>query len=1036
MDRARSSIRHGSLRLTIAHIVACLLFVPLSTTAKNIPGWLDTIPPRVEIMPKTVYHASVFMITLSANKRATFYVGINTRSRFQEYTTPISIARDTTMTMYFYGEDDLGNKSKIDSMRYVLDTRLPRLNVAPNPGFYGNGVVVRFTTDKPCRFEFVKDPADSRGSRIADSVEVTGVFEGFVAAIDSAGNRAVSGLLKYVVDTSTFTVTASPSGGLFNKPQPVTFNAPPGVKVFYTFDPLAPPEWFRKNEGTVLIPAGLSVLRYYGRDSHGRTSKIEKEKFILDMVAPKVHLRVGDGTAADTLYVSIKKHGVIYYSLDGSVPTKESPRYVCNIDKPEQSRGITIVVPHKGKGMLKALAWDEAGNQSDVLDWERKYDFTPPLVSIVPAGGVFTKPPVAFIGADKPSRIFYTLDGSRPDENGMLYNAKGIALSREGVTEIRYCAIDEAGNKADGKAAKFFVDTKPPEVRVKITGTLHDKNFLVQLLPNEPATIFYEVGGGSPNPRSPTFKDPIPLLSGQALAYYAVDTLGNAGKIVVMDELKKPMVSAAPEGGMFNKKLWVKFLTNVSGAVYWRMLPDTVFKPFRDSIPLRDEGLHTIEYYLEADNGLRSVMRRSDYLLDWTPPRVGIRVKKGLKDSVTVFFEASENASIYYTTDGSSPLFSPTVRMIGNKYLLSKDRISIVRSDAKLAFYAEDAAGNQSSMTVLDVLKPRVVPNVPAGPDRIFDRILSITLDAFDQSIIYYARHGKTPTADSAVYSSPITLIQSDTIVAFAVDASGFRGDLGTFVYLIDLPPSPHFTFSPDTIFVSTQVAFDPSTTVDKESPLPKLQFRWDFDGDGVFDTKPTGSQRVAHTYTRPGRYHPALEVTDENKRVSTLARDLLVVDRCPAGMISVVDSAGNNFCIDKYEWPNEAGKNPLTGVSWVEAKMACIDAGKRLCSQAEWKAVCNAGRHNVYPYGDAYESSRCPTEGVKVWKSGSFKRCNSSGVYDMIGNAWEWVEDKQGDYPVMMGGSIKDGKDAHCGLSMPSTLAARADDIGFRCCK
>ena len=1030
-------------RLVLAGF-ACAVLLPFLAEAKNgqkaasgIPGWLDTVPPRVEIMPDKVYHSSVFMITLSANKRANFWVGINSKSGLQEYRTPISVTKDTAITVYFYGEDDFGNKSSLDSMRYVFDSRPPRLTVTPNPGFYQNGVAVRLSADEPSRFVYCKDPSDARGVAIAESVSVSGVFEGFIAAIDSAGNRTVSGNLKYIVDTSSFQVTASPSGGIFNRPQPVTFEAPAGVNVLYTFDPLAPPEWFRKYEGPVLIPSGLSVLRYFGKDAHGRTSKIEKEKFILDMIAPKIHLRLGEGSKADTLLLSIKKQGVIYYTLDGTVPTKESPRYISTLDKPEQSRGIVIVVPHKGKGMLKAIAWDDAGNQSELLEWERKYDFTPPQVSIVPAGGVFNKPPVAFIASDKTARIFYTINGSRPDENGMLYNVGGITVSREGTTLVRYCAIDDAGNKAEGKSARFYIDSKPPEVRVKIAGTLQEKNFQVQLIPSEPATIYYEIGGAPPTVRSPSYKNPIPVQSGQTLSYMAVDTLGNMSGVTVMDELMKPMVSASPEGGMYNRKVTVKFLTNLSGTVFWRMLPDTVFAPFRDSIVLKDEGLHTLEYFLESQTGLRSAVRRSDYLTDWTPPRVGINVKKGLKDSVSVFFECSENATIYYTTDGSNPLFSPTVGTAGNKFLMAKDRISIVRSaDAKLAFYAEDAAGNQSALTILDVLKPRVVPNVPAGPDRIYDRIISVSLNAFDQSNIYFCRHGHKPTTDSTVYTAPITLIQSDTIVAFAVDASGFRGDYATLVYLIDLPPSPHFTVSPDTIFTGTQVAFDPSTTVDKESPLAKLQFRWDFDGDGKFDTKPMANLRVAYSYTKPGKYHPLLEVTDENKRVAVLSRTLMVLDRCPRGMASVVDGDGNNFCIDKYEWPNDAGKMPRSGVSWVEAKMACIDAGKRLCTQAEWEAVCRGGLKNVYPYGDAYDKNRCPSEGVKLWKSGSFKGCSSSGVFDMIGNAWEWVEDKQGDYPTMMGGSFRDGKDAHCGLVMPSTLAARADDIGFRCCK
>jgi formylglycine-generating enzyme required for sulfatase activity len=232
------------------------------------------------------------------------------------------------------------------------------------------------------------------------------------------------------------------------------------------------------------------------------------------------------------------------------------------------------------------------------------------------------------------------------------------------------------------------------------------------------------------------------------------------------------------------------------------------------------------------------------------------------------------------------------------------------------------------------------------------------------------------------------------------------------------------------------QVLFNAATSVDKESPLAKLLFRWDFDGDGVYDTKKSPDPGAGYTFQKAGRYRPKLEVTDENKRVSELAKSLLVRERCPAGMVSVVDDSARSFCMDRYEWPNREGKQPRPGVSWVEAKVACLDAGKRLCSAYEWESVCRNGSRNVYPYGDAYDKKKCPTEGKEIVKSGEFNECGSAGVSDMVGNVWEWVEDRQGDYPYMMGGSYRDGKDAHCGLKVPGTIAAKADDVGFRCCR
>jgi hypothetical protein len=1024
---------HRFINCITRKLLLCAWLVPLlaagkpgRTAAGPMPVWLDTIPPKVEILPAKTYHSSVFMITLSADKQARFRVGINSRERLTEYLKPLTIAQDTAIVVYFYGEDDFGNKSPLDSMRYVLDTREPQLRFIPEPGIYEKGVVVFFATDKPCRFEFLKDPSLSKGKAMPESVSVSGVFEGYIAAIDSAGNRVVSEPLKYVVDTSVIQVAVHPEGGLYRAQPKIAFEAAGTVKLFYTFDPLALPDRFTEYTGSIRLPHGISMLRYYGRNPNGRTSSIERERFILDTIPPKIHVQVLDGETTDRITLSIKEPGIIRYTTNGTVPRSASEQY----QKP-------FVVPHKGMARIKALAWDDAGNQSDLLEWDRKYDFTAPLVVMTPAGGVFTKPFTVFVASDEKADVYYTLDGSKPDASAILYSQAGIAISREGVTTIRSFGVDEAGNQSEEQTLTFTLDSRPPQVKVRIEGSLLLKNFQVRLAANEPATIYYETSGKNPAVSSPVYSAPIPLQSGETLSYLARDSAGNFSSIYIMDELKKPMVSPSPEAGMYNRRVKVTFVTNVSGIVYWRLPPDTVFKPFGDSIPFMDEGAHTLEYYLESQDGLKSPLRRGEFYTDWTPPRVWISIKKGVHDSVSVFFECSENATIYYTTDGTNPLYSAKAFTAGNKFTLARDRISLLRSvEAKLAYYAEDFAGNQSALTVLDVFKPRVIPNVPAGVDRLYDRILSVTLNTYDQSNVYYCRHGRMPTTDSSVFGAPITLIASDTIVAFAFDASGFRGDPDTFIYRIDLPPSAHFSISPDTIFAGAKVLFDATTSVDKESPITRLTFRWDYDGDGNFDTKPIASPLSAHTYERPGAYAPQLEVIDENKRTGVLTRAIQVFDRCPNGMVSVIDSAGRSFCIDRYEWPNREGKAPRTNASWVEAKVACIDMGKRLCTRQEWETVCRGGTHTMYPYGDIYDREKCRTEEKNAGKSGSVKKCASKGVFDMVGNVWEWVDDKQGDYPYMMGGSFHDGKDAHCGLSIPGTIAARNEDTGFRCCK
>ena len=123
------------------------------------------------------------------------------------------------------------------------------------------------------------------------------------------------------------------------------------------------------------------------------------------------------------------------------------------------------------------------------------------------------------------------------------------------------------------------------------------------------------------------------------------------------------------------------------------------------------------------------------------------------------------------------------------------------------------------------------------------------------------------------------------------------------------------------------------------------------------------------------------------------------------------------SFEIGKYEvtqeqWYAVMGNNPsskkgrtlpVENVSWDEAQvfvqMLSQKTGKkyRLPSEAEWEYAARAGSTTTYPWGNSDDELH-----VYAWFSAiakatnpvGLKNPNQFGLYDMLGNVWEWTQD------------------------------------------
>jgi formylglycine-generating enzyme len=92
---------------------------------------------------------------------------------------------------------------------------------------------------------------------------------------------------------------------------------------------------------------------------------------------------------------------------------------------------------------------------------------------------------------------------------------------------------------------------------------------------------------------------------------------------------------------------------------------------------------------------------------------------------------------------------------------------------------------------------------------------------------------------------------------------------------------------------------------------------------------------------------------------------------------------------------------HPVVNVTWEEAQAYCRSLGGRLPTEAEWERSARGGiAGQRFPWGDRVthdDANFDQTGGRDIWlqssPAGSFAP-NAYGLYDLAGNAWEWVAD------------------------------------------
>jgi RNA polymerase sigma factor (sigma-70 family) len=103
---------------------------------------------------------------------------------------------------------------------------------------------------------------------------------------------------------------------------------------------------------------------------------------------------------------------------------------------------------------------------------------------------------------------------------------------------------------------------------------------------------------------------------------------------------------------------------------------------------------------------------------------------------------------------------------------------------------------------------------------------------------------------------------------------------------------------------------------------------------------------------------------------------------------------------------PEEIADHPVTYVAFEDALDYARWAGLRLMSEAEFQCAGRGTRDQDYPWGKRWDPRNAAGSHAgsdEPWPVGSFPDGARNGIFDLIGNVWEWTSSPYTAYPGYM---------------------------------
>ena len=575
-----------------------------------------------------------------------------------------------------------------------------------------------------------------------------------VTAIATKPNYQSSGPRAETYTFKVADVTFTPDQKLQPDVTPVTLNSlTPGHSIYYTTDGSVPSTSSSLYTSPIILDRKTTIKAMATRSDFA-SSTVSEATYDIKVDTPTMtpdpdqQPEPFNQLTQVTLRSENTPNAVIYYTLDGSIPTISSTRYT----------GVPI--PLQAPTTVRAIATRDDFTPSDVVTKNFRFRAAKPQATSLDGDSqgnfpqFFDKPQTVTLSTTTDgAKIYYTVDGKNPDKNNSPQYVSPIVITEN--TPVKAIAIKDGWEESEELSLDYII---------KIT-TCTDPVY---------ACLVGEWVCGAVTTSSPVTK---PICDSIGFNYEGTtDTSGLCGQAQCASSCQEYYGRLSVQGVQVTPFLIAETcpLSVVSAAsrtasqaacqqlqddnpelsIMWDVLIESSCTTTSGGATFKTPGLNN----RTALRPVAAPAPRPSYESGTYTTPIDVEL---LSENFTSLSNSDATKKIYYTTDGSPPT-SKSKTYTGPIRISSSQTVKAIAIQVGVATPKTMTA----SYNITGKVKPPTFSPAPGGYGPA--QAVSITSSDVGASI-RYTLDGSTPTKDSATYTGPISVSATTTIKAVAI---------------------------------------------------------------------------------------------------------------------------------------------------------------------------------------------------------------------------------------------------------------------------